>query len=112
MRRIDKGSDMAKLEVLIRTATEADAPDVAQVHMASWRDAYRGVIPDAAIDARTVEGATEMWLANLGRFPENLTVAELPDGQIAGFSCAAPSPTPSTAPPTNSRSTPCMSGLM
>jgi ribosomal protein S18 acetylase RimI-like enzyme len=88
--RIDKGNDMAKLEVLIRTATEADAPDIAQIHMASWRGAYRGVIPDAAIDARTVEGATEMWLANLGKFPENLTVAERPDRQIAGFSCAGP----------------------
>ena len=81
---------MATSDLLIRNATEADLPHVAQIHVASWRDAYRGVIPDAAIDARTVDGATEMWLANLAKYPANLTVAEMADGQIAGFSCAGP----------------------
>ena len=81
---------MAKSDLAIRSATEADLPHVAQIHVASWRDAYRGVIPDAAIDARTVEGATEMWSANLAKYPANLTVAEMADGQIAGFSCAGP----------------------
>lgn len=77
-------------DLLIRRATEADIPHVAQIHVASWRDAYRGVIPDAVIDVRTVEGAIEMWSANLAKYPANLTVAETPDGQIAGFSCAGP----------------------
>jgi GNAT superfamily N-acetyltransferase len=48
------------------------------------------LIPDAMIDARTVEGATEMWSANLAKYPANLTVAEMSHGQIAGFSCAGP----------------------
>ena len=79
---------MADGNLLIRSAIEADVPHVAEIHMASWRDAYRGVIPDAVIDARTVEGATAMWSANLAKFPGNLTVAQIADGQIAGFSCA------------------------
>jgi GNAT superfamily N-acetyltransferase len=81
---------MAKSDLLIRRATEADIPHVAQIHVASWRDAYRGVIPEAAIEARTIEGAIEMWSSNLAEYPANLTVAETPDGQIAGFSCAGP----------------------
>lgn len=81
---------MEKPDLTIRSATEADATVVAQIHVASWRDAYRGVIPDAVIDARTVEGATAMWSANLAKFPGNLTVAEAPDGRLAGFSCAGP----------------------
>jgi GNAT superfamily N-acetyltransferase len=81
---------MATLGLLIRTATETDAQHIARIHVDSWRDAYRGVIPDAAIDARTVEGATAMWLANLAKCPGNLTVAKEQDGQIAGFSCAGP----------------------
>jgi GNAT superfamily N-acetyltransferase len=81
---------MATSDVLIRVATEADVPHIAQIHVASWLDAYRGVIPDAVIDARTVEGVTAMWSGNPTKFPKNLTVAETPDGQIAGFSCAGP----------------------
>jgi GNAT superfamily N-acetyltransferase len=88
MRR--RGNDMATSDLRIRTATEADVPHVARIHVDSWRDAYRGVIPDTAIDARTVEGAIAMWLAHLARYPANLTVAEERDGQIAGFSCAGP----------------------
>ena len=81
---------MEKPDLTIRSATDADVTDVARIHVASWRDAYRGVIPDAVIDARGVEGAAAMWSANLAKFPGNLTVAETPDGQIAGFSCAGP----------------------
>ena len=81
---------MTQSDLLIRCATKADIPDIAHIHVASWRDAYRGVIPDAVIDARTVEGATAMWSGTTIKFPENLTVAEMPDGQIAGFSCAGP----------------------
>ena len=81
---------METSDLLIRSATEADVTPVAQIHMASWRDAYRGVIPDAVIDARTVEGAVAMWFANLAQFPLNLTVAQMADRQIAGFSCAGP----------------------
>ena len=81
---------MAKSDLLIRRATETDIPHVAQIHVASRRDAYRGVIPDAMVEARTIEGAIEMWLAHLAKYPANLTVAEMPDEQIAGFSCAGP----------------------
>jgi L-amino acid N-acyltransferase YncA len=81
---------MVNSDLLIRRATAADIPYVAQIHVASWRDAYRGVIPDAMIEARTIEGAIEMWLAHLAKYPANLTVAEMPDEQIAGFSCAGP----------------------
>ncbi len=81
---------MAHPDLLIRTAASADVPEIARIHVASWRDAYRGAIPDAVIDARTVEGAIEMWQANLAKFPGNLTIAQAPDARIAGFSCAGP----------------------
>ena len=81
---------MAISDLLIRIATPVDVPHIAKIHVASWRDAYRGVIPDAVINARTVEGAVEMWSASLEKYPANLTVAQTPDGQIAGFSCAGP----------------------
>jgi ribosomal protein S18 acetylase RimI-like enzyme len=81
---------MEKSALVIRRATAADLPHIAEIHVASRRDAYRGVMPDAAINARTVEGTAEMWSVNQAKFPDNLTVAEMPGGQIVGFCCAGP----------------------
>jgi GNAT superfamily N-acetyltransferase len=84
------GMAMATSELMVRRATGTDLPHIAEIHVASWCDAYRGVIPDAAIDARTVESAAQMWAASLAKFPDNLAVAEMAAGHIAGFSCAGP----------------------
>jgi ribosomal protein S18 acetylase RimI-like enzyme len=39
--------------VTIREATHDDAPRIAVIVIASWRHAYRGVLPDAALDRDT-----------------------------------------------------------
>jgi hypothetical protein len=33
----------------LRPATPADAPALARAHVASWRAAYRGILPDAVL---------------------------------------------------------------
>jgi hypothetical protein len=45
----------------IRAAGLADAPDLARVHVASWRETYPGMVPDAMLSALSVEGRTAMW---------------------------------------------------
>ena len=42
-------------EIRIRSATLDDAAGIAEVHVASWRWAYTGLLPQAAIDQRTFE---------------------------------------------------------
>ena len=39
----------------IRTATPEDARAIAEVHVASWRAAYRGVLPDTYLDRLSVD---------------------------------------------------------
>jgi len=34
----------------VRPAVAADAPAIARVHVASWREAYRGIIPQQVLD--------------------------------------------------------------
>ncbi len=76
--------------VLIREATEVDAHQLASVHVASWRDAYRGMLPDAYLDALTAEDRVDWWRTRLADPPPRslLLVAEDADGRIAGFSSA------------------------
>ena len=69
--------------VHIRVATAADVPAIAAVYLASWRCAYRGIIPDAYLDALTVEGRTRQIGNVLREDPSPFWVAES-QGQIRG----------------------------
>jgi GNAT superfamily N-acetyltransferase len=76
---------------VIRTATPDDARAVAEVHVGSWRHAYRGMLPDEYLERLSVEQREAMWLAAFSD-PEDSTgafVAE-DDGRIVGFASFGP----------------------
>jgi ribosomal protein S18 acetylase RimI-like enzyme len=65
----------------IRTATPADARAIAEVHVASWRVGYRGLVPDEELTALSVEKRTEQWEELLGDERNTVLVAD----DVAGF---------------------------
>ena len=42
--------------LLVRVATFTDAREIAEVHVAGWKAAYRGMVPDELLDELTVDG--------------------------------------------------------
>ena len=52
---------MALSDILIRIGRVEDAPLLANVHVASWRETYVGILPDAMLAALSVESRTAMW---------------------------------------------------
>ncbi|MEP7207151.1 MAG: GNAT family N-acetyltransferase [Casimicrobiaceae bacterium] len=70
----------------IRPAVLEDAAAIAQVRVDSWRTTYRGVMPDAYLDAMSVEQSTALWHRVLGSAPNrtHTFVAETA-GVITGF---------------------------
>jgi GNAT superfamily N-acetyltransferase len=70
---------------LIRPATPDDAPAIARVHVAAWEQAYRGLIADEVIDARTIELRTEQWTSRLRDDGCIAYVACDRKGKIQGF---------------------------
>ena len=73
----------------LRAAAPADARGIAEVHVGSWRWAYRGQVPDPFLEALSVdERETQWWLATRER-PGDTVVAEL-DGAIVGFVSVGP----------------------
>jgi L-amino acid N-acyltransferase YncA len=45
----------------IRPGAATDAREIAEVHVASWRWAYRGIVADATLEGLSVDAREEMW---------------------------------------------------
>lgn len=59
----------------IRSATPADAPSLGTIHVAAWRETYRGLIPSALIKSHTIKSRSQMWGRILHDPAKNGTVA-------------------------------------
>ncbi|MGB8627758.1 MAG: GNAT family N-acetyltransferase [Candidatus Cybelea sp.] len=78
----------------IRRAVPADASGIARVHVAAWDRAFRGIVPDDVIAARTLEVRIGQWTSVLQK-PDRVTlVAHGDDDLICGFASAVPIPEP------------------
>jgi RimJ/RimL family protein N-acetyltransferase len=79
-------------DVVVRDATPSDARAIAEVHVASWRWAYRDDLPAEFLDGRSVgdrERQWHEWLAPDQPGTETL-IAETDEG-VVGFCSFAPS---------------------
>jgi ribosomal protein S18 acetylase RimI-like enzyme len=68
----------------IRQATAGDARAIAEVHVASSRKAYRGILDESLLERFSIERRTEQFEQAIGESTEEIIVAE-DDGQIVGF---------------------------
>lgn len=76
---------------VIRVATPDDASGIAQVHLDSWETTYRGILPDAALAARSYEVRIAQWariLRDVGS--DDMVVVAESGGEIVGFASGGP----------------------
>jgi len=69
---------------MVRPATIGDAAEIARVNVATWRSAYRNLLPDDFLAALTEANYAERWTRLIGEGSGRVFVAEEPDG-IVGF---------------------------
>lgn len=76
----------------IRPATPGDVEAIAHIHVETWRAAYAGIIPDAYLVRMDLARQRQMWRQNLrgGGRGHHVVVAELSDGEVAGFASCGP----------------------
>ena len=67
---------------MTRWAVVADAPDLAEVHITSWRHAYRGILPDQFLDAMDRDRRARWWERILA---EGAKVHVVGDDRVVGF---------------------------
>jgi ribosomal protein S18 acetylase RimI-like enzyme len=75
----------------VRPATAADAQAIAAVHVASWRAAYAGLLPDELLARLDADARARQWrerLAGLGAGAFVLVFEHL--GQVRGFVSGGP----------------------
>ncbi len=83
--------------ITIRPAAYEDAKSLGVVHDQAWREAYWGVLPDAAVLDETADERGQAWKARLSRvasdmeaLDEGVFVAEADDDLVVGFSWSGP----------------------
>lgn len=84
----------------LRRAVPDDAPAIADVHVRSWRQAYRGIVPDAVLDGLSVERRTAFWRESLAQGAPEVWVAEDAAEGIVGWVAFAASRDADAAPGT------------
>ncbi|PJI93258.1 GNAT family N-acetyltransferase [Luteimicrobium subarcticum] len=75
--------------VTIRVADTDDAEAIATVHIASWRGAYAGIVPDAYLASLDQHERARAWRTWLGDGSHDTWVA-LGDGRTLGFASVGP----------------------
>jgi GNAT superfamily N-acetyltransferase len=85
-------------ELRIRAADLDDVRPIAAVHVASWRQAYRGLLPDEYLAGLSVDGLVRHWDSVIERLSDDqLLVAEV-DLLVVGFVHAGPCRDADTGP--------------
>lgn len=81
-----------------------DAPELADLHVATWRETYGRLLPEEFFDEAHLEGRRSMWDRLLGEPREGwrTRVAER-DGRLIGFAMAGPSTAPEGVAPPRAR---------
>jgi L-amino acid N-acyltransferase YncA len=75
---------------VLRLARPEDARAIAEVHVGSWRHAYRGLLPEGYLDRLSVDEREGSWREALGSDTAGAVVAEA-EGRIVGFASFGPS---------------------
>jgi GNAT superfamily N-acetyltransferase len=76
----------------VRPATREDAREIAEVHVASWRHAYRGLLPDDYLEKLSVderEAQRLAWFADPS--PATGVLVAEDAGRVVGFATFGPS---------------------
>jgi len=76
----------------IRAAEVEDAQAIAKVHVATWRSAYTGIVPQPYLDSLSVRERTMAWVRILERRGSSgiALVSEDHDRRIVGFVAGGP----------------------
>lgn len=88
---------MSAPAVLTRAATPGDYDAIAALHIASWRSAYRGILPDRRLEREIPTLLREAWTPERVGAEDIVLVAEAPGrggGALVGFVAIRDAPVP------------------
>ncbi|MHB8681015.1 MAG: GNAT family N-acetyltransferase [Acidimicrobiales bacterium] len=81
----------APVELTLRRASGADATRIAVLHVASWKAAYPGLLPQDYLDALEPGDRLGVWEEALSSSPWPVVLVAEAGVALAGFVCVGPS---------------------
>jgi GNAT superfamily N-acetyltransferase len=78
------------MPIQIREATVVNANAIAEVHVASWRVAYPGILPAAYLDSLSVDARADRWHRSLAAGRPRVLIADV-DNTLVGWIAFGPS---------------------
>jgi ribosomal protein S18 acetylase RimI-like enzyme len=76
----------------VRDARPDEARAIAEVHVVSWRAAYRGLLPAEVLDGLSVDGRERMWAGILrDAAPRRAVLVVAEEAKVLGFAALGPS---------------------
>ncbi|MBK7641872.1 MAG: GNAT family N-acetyltransferase [Planctomycetes bacterium] len=72
-------------DLFLRDAEPPDADAVARIHVRTWQQAYRGLLPDAYLDSMRAEDRARRYTFGLGDPASPRTIVALAQGELVGF---------------------------
>lgn len=80
------------MSYVIFPAGPDDAPDLARIHIAAWRETYRGLLPDAYLDRMSLPAHARRFHASLTQAgPYEATLAAADRWGLVGYAAGGPS---------------------
>lgn len=76
--------------MLVRRAAPSDADELAGVHVRSWQDGYRGLLPDDYLDGLRPEDRASRYTLGDEAPTSPATIVAVGNGKISGFARTAP----------------------
>ncbi len=71
--------------MIIREAKLSDAKGIAKVHVDSWKNTYKNILPTEYLEKLSYEQRTELWVRNISKVDHYVFVAENNNGEVIGF---------------------------
>jgi ribosomal protein S18 acetylase RimI-like enzyme len=78
-------SILERRNVIFREATVDDIPEIAKVHVESWRRSFQGIVPREFLDSMSAEKREEAFRERFSDAAYKMLVAEDPEQGIVGF---------------------------
>lgn len=75
---------------MIRPAVPEDAPEIARIHVETWRTAYGGIIPASFLASLSLENRKAMWTRALAE-GRSILLVDAEEERMTGWVSAGPS---------------------
>jgi L-amino acid N-acyltransferase YncA len=73
------------VNIIYRKATAEDIPQVAKVHLESWRKSFQEIVPQEFLENSSVEKREQSFREGFFKEDYQMFVAETAEGEIVGF---------------------------